>query len=112
MAKLKLQCDISQDIKEDDREQSQKKSQVLRVSKESDLKKTSKSKQSMTGLSTKDISEKKQRNSWSERYITKETGFKFECWYFREMINGKISCAICKGEIHKAFDSSQPHLRM
>ena len=35
------------EIKEDDREQSQKKLQVLQVSEESDLKKTSNSKQSM-----------------------------------------------------------------
>ena len=69
---------------------------------ESDLTKTSLNKQSMdlTGLSA--------HNPSSERMNNRETGFKFECWYFKELMNGKIRCAVCQGEFTRLLTHLGP----
>ena len=91
-----------QEKKEDDMEKSQKKSCVLGMVQETDLTNTSLNKQSMNlrGFST--------QNPSCGRMNNRETGFKFECWYFKELMNGKIRCAICKGEFTRLLTHLSP----
>ena len=64
-----------------------KKSCVLGMAQESDLKNKSLNNQSINlrGVCT--------QNPSFGRMNNRETGLKFECWYFIELMNGKIRCA-------------------